>query len=112
MEMAGHRRMLTRMRIAAVIAAVVTTEVYYFARSFGVFDLLRFLNETAEIPFNESECARVAAQIVAGRRTPDATGLVVLPANLSNVTKDGHVYVTHKRNGLLLVLFPTWRGHD
>jgi hypothetical protein len=70
----------------------------------------QWLGRPDEVAFNEAAYRRVVAAISARRLLPDTSGLVTLPASLSSIAKFGKVYVTRKDGGLLLVLFPTWRG--
>lgn len=96
--------------LLALLTLIVAAGIGYVAWSSGLVDLYRLWQDTAEVPFNPAECRLIAAEIMAGQLVPDAAGLVKLPSSLSNATKFGRVYVTRKRGGLLLILFPTWRG--
>jgi hypothetical protein len=65
---------------------------------------------TNEIPFNRAEAQQIVAGVLNGRLRPDVHGRVILPPWQAPASADGRVYVTRKQKGLLLILFPTWRG--
>jgi hypothetical protein len=63
-----------------------------------------------EKAFDAASFTHVAHEILSGRLNEHPVGLVVLPQAHASLTADGRVYVTRKNGGLVLILFPTWRG--
>lgn len=60
-------------------------------------------------PFDQEKARHIFSEVQRGALVPDAAGRIVLPGSHSTLTRDGRIYVTRK-DGLLMVLFPTWRG--
>lgn len=56
-----------------------------------------------------TQARQVFYEVQRKKLVPGAAGQVTLPAAYSTLTRDGRIYVTRK-DDLLLVLFPTWRG--
>jgi hypothetical protein len=75
-------------------------------------DLYQFFTSPVlrEVPFRKEEAQKIVTGVRNGTLSADRTGRIILPPSLASTTKDGKVYVTHKENGLLLILFPTWQG--
>ena len=63
-----------------------------------------------EIPFSTRTAARVARAVVSGGIYEDRRGVYRLPPGWGGLTVDGNAYVTRKSDGLVLIMFPTWRG--
>ncbi len=54
----------------------------------------------------------IVLDIKQGKLKSDTKGVIVLPDCYKSTTCNGKVYIHHKSNGLLLILFETWQGHD
>ena len=61
-----------------------------------------------EVPSKPSDFAPVVADVMSGRLRPDRCGGVVLPRRYSSLTKTGRAIVERKKNGQVLIFFPTW----
>jgi hypothetical protein len=66
--------------------------------------------EISELPSKPTDFAPVVADLMSGRLRPDGHGIVVLPRRYSSLTRGGQANYLRKNNGLVLILFPTWRG--
>jgi len=64
----------------------------------------------AETPFEENICNQVVVKINNNQLTPDHSGKVILPNELIHASKNGTVYVTRNKSGVLMVLFLSWIG--
>lgn len=65
-----------------------------------------FLFESGDL----AKCKTAATEVDRGVLTPDARGVVTLPAGLTGATFDGRAYVTARPGGKRWVLFRTWGG--
>src|SRR5579871_2752242 len=62
------------------------------------------------MPFDQKTCQAVFDQVRSGTLSADRDGVVKLPSRTAWCTSDGSVYVTRRKTGALMVLFPMWRG--
>jgi hypothetical protein len=92
------------------VGRIVGPAVYAWSRDW--VDLYQFLNSPAlrEIPFRKEEAQKIVTGVINHTLPADRSGRVKLPPSLASASKDGGVYVTRKRNGQILILFPTWQG--
>jgi hypothetical protein len=63
-------------------------------------------------PFDRRNFEKVVTAIKSGSLTPTTSGIVVLPKPWSHLTATGKVYVTHSREGAVVVFFPSWVGRS
>jgi hypothetical protein len=61
-----------------------------------------------EVPSKPPDFAPVVADLMSGQLRPDSRGFVVLPRRYSSLTKTGRAIVERRKNGLVLIFFPTW----
>jgi hypothetical protein len=72
--------------------------------------LLLYVTGLYEVSSKPADFAPVVADLMSGRLRPDSHGNVVLPRRYSSLTRGGQANYLRKNNGLVLILFPTWRG--
>jgi hypothetical protein len=63
---------------------------------------------TYEVPSKPPDFAPVVAELMSGRLRPDSCGIVELSRRYSSLTKSGGAIVERRKNGLVLIFFPTW----
>jgi hypothetical protein len=61
-----------------------------------------------EVPSEPADFAPVVAAVLSGQLRPDKDDTVVLPRAYSSLTKTGLSIVERKKNGQVLIFFPTW----
>jgi hypothetical protein len=61
-----------------------------------------------EVRSEPPDFAPVVAELMSGRLRPDRCGCVALPRRYSSLTKSGYAYFERKKNGQVLIFFPTW----
>jgi hypothetical protein len=64
--------------------------------------------ESSEVRSKPADFAPIVAAVLSGRLRPDRCGGVGLPREYSSLTKYGQAYVERKKNGQVLIFFPTW----
>src|SRR6266849_692659 len=93
---------------------MMTRRVFQVVLTIGIACLALFwvirgyVTPFLEVPSKPHDLAPVVADISSGRLRPDKDGIVVLPREYSSLTKFGEAYVERRKDGLVLVLFPTW----
>jgi hypothetical protein len=60
-----------------------------------------------EVRSKPADCAPVVTDVMSGRLRPDRCGTVALPRRYSSLTKTGDAIVEEKKNGQVLIFFPT-----
>jgi hypothetical protein len=66
------------------------------------------LEMSCEVPSKPPDFAPAVAELMSGRLRPDEYGIVVLPPRYASLTKTGRAFVERKKNGQVLIFFPTW----
>jgi hypothetical protein len=99
--------MLTRQGLGLVLTISVVCLALYWSCA-RLLDIMWI----SERPSQPPDFAPVVADLMSGRLRPDSRGIVVLPGRYSSLTRGGRAYYQRKNNGLVLILFPTWRGRD
>jgi hypothetical protein len=92
-----------------VLGVVLTISIACLAVYWSCARLLDMM-WISERPSKSADFAPVVADLMTGRLRPDRRGIVVLPGRYSSLTRGGWAYYLRKPNGLVLILFPTWRA--
>lgn len=91
---------LTLVVLLVVGGVGASVAIYGFLRAYGLI----------ELPFRKRQALRIVTDVKSGQLQANRDGVAVLPLNLASTTIDGRVYATRRPGGLLLILFPLWRG--
>src|SRR5438132_246216 len=93
--------MLTRRALPVLLTISIAWLAWYVFQNTIV--LMRY-----EVPSEPPDFAPVVAELMSGRLRPDRCGFVALPRRYSSLTKSGDAYFERKKNGQVLIFFPTW----